>query len=98
MSDAWSKFSNHPRVSTCQACGHSHEVASAYGPGRKGPTPGDFSICIECAALSRFDENLATQLVSDEELIASAHPDNVIEIRKTQVAVRLSNQIRQRRN
>lgn len=53
----------------CPICGKELDSAtSAHGNDR--PSPGDISICIYCATILRFDENLKLGEFPQEELIA----------------------------
>lgn len=55
--------------STCCECGHKVNMASGEGT----PSPGDFSLCIECASLNVFSDGITfRQPTLDEYLIAAA--------------------------
>lgn len=53
--------------SECPYCGHKHELATDLRCNAK-PSPGDVSICIQCANVLMFDDNLATRKPTDNEL------------------------------
>lgn len=73
---------------TCCECGHS--VNGADGQAR-GPTPGDWAVCIRCAALNVFADDLSLRAPTGfERLDAAADPD-VQHWRKTILAIKTLN-------
>jgi hypothetical protein len=44
------------------------DSASNLSPGAKPPVPGDWTICLACGAILRFDADLSHRLASDEEI------------------------------
>lgn len=80
---------------TCQSCGQKNLVSDSADPAP--PTPGAFSICANCCALSRFDENLATRLATPADL-DECGPQTLADILAMQAAVQLSKELEKRRN
>lgn len=52
--------------SRCPACGESHHMACSIN-GIHKPTPGDITICIDCAHVMAFDNNLLLRNLTKEE-------------------------------
>jgi hypothetical protein len=59
----------------CPVCGASLDAATDFKPESQGPSIGDISICIHCTTILKFDENMHTKLVTQEEF--EAFPDSV---------------------
>lgn len=57
----------HPKPTSCGACGASWEV-SAGEAGASGPQPGAFCICLRCAAINQYRDDLSGERVSKKEL------------------------------
>lgn len=54
-------------TSACPTCGY--EMDSASSVGRKAtPKPGDFSLCMRCGAVLRFDAELRLEPATSDEL------------------------------
>lgn len=53
------------RVSICPRCGHMLN-ATSDPKDRGAPRPGDFSLCIECGEILRFDRQLRLKPVTPE--------------------------------
>lgn len=71
---AFTNFRTPPAV--CPKCGYQMNAATPATPGTKtAPEPGDFSICIECAAALRFGPARCLREVTDEELAELALED-----------------------
>jgi hypothetical protein len=52
----------------CRICGELHNSTRNAQEGHtRPPQPGDFSICINCAAISVFTEDLGLRAPTDEE-------------------------------
>jgi hypothetical protein len=47
----------------CVHCGHEHSHTTGDGQ----PTPGDFTLCIDCGNLNVFDENLRFRRATKRE-------------------------------
>lgn len=45
-------------VVNCPVCGHIFDSATLAGKGDQRPGPGDYSMCIECGEVLRFDDNM----------------------------------------
>lgn len=56
-------------TSRCPACGYVIDRASSV-EGDATPTPGDFSVCMDCGAVLRFDAALRVRLASGDEVAA----------------------------
>jgi len=52
--------------SICPYCGHKFNRAS--NPEGQVPTPGDYSVCIECSEILVFDDDLLLRKPTDKEL------------------------------
>lgn len=64
----------------CPHCGVKMPLAGdALGAG-SGPSPGDYSICIECGGLAEFTEKLELVAADESELDADGRA-NVAEVR-----------------
>lgn len=37
-------------------------------PGVRGPKPGDFSVCVKCGGINRFDDSLMLRTATQEEI------------------------------
>lgn len=66
---------------TSQCCECGHAVDRAAGIGDSTPVPGDYSLCIRCACLNIFDENLAVLAPTDDEMFAAAVDPGVQKLR-----------------
>lgn len=55
----------------CPNCGKTLDAATACEGDRK-PAPGDFTVCIYCAIILRFDNDMNLREVTKEELAAFA--------------------------
>jgi hypothetical protein len=73
----------------CPYCDGSLDAASHMREQAK-PKKGDFSVCIYCAQLLRFDELLAPRklLAGEAETVFLAQPKLAEEIRRLQAAIR----------
>ena len=59
-------------TTACWECGHRSDAAS----GATTPKPGDFTLCINCGALSVFADDLAARPPTDDEVCeATKIPD-----------------------
>ena len=52
----------------CPACFYQIECATAAGGGENRPGPGDFSVCLNCAELLRYDDQLNLYIPSEDEM------------------------------
>src|SRR3954454_7351373 len=52
--------------SVCPRC--NSKIEGATGVTGRGPSPGDWTVCLYCAAALRFDEQLAMRLATAEEV------------------------------
>lgn len=59
----------HVKATTCPNCGRKLDAATSTRLGRQRPKPGDFSLCIGCAAVLRFDEELEPVLALPDDLL-----------------------------
>jgi hypothetical protein len=53
---------------------------SCNGPDK--PTPGDFSLCIRCASLNVFGDDMRLRAPTDEEIFTAAASSDVQEARR----------------
>lgn len=51
----------------CLECGHDFDRASDVIAKNK-PTPGDVSLCIECANIAMFDDDLTLRSITEREI------------------------------
>jgi len=72
--------------SRCPFCGYRSEAAST--PGDKSPEPGHIAVCISCASVLMFNEDLRLRAMTQGEF-ADLHPDNRDEILLIQRGVRM---------
>lgn len=54
--------------SACPKCGDVHDAATASDLSDEAPEPGDFTICVNCGSINRFDDDLHVQFVDQEAL------------------------------
>lgn len=61
-----------PRPSLCPRCGYTLTTAGAHpdDPGWR-PSPGDFSLCMNCCQLLAYNADLTVRPVSTDEKIAA---------------------------
>jgi len=55
------------KPSMCPACGHELDAATSVFD-KVRPTPGDVTVCINCAALLQFTDDLSFKLANTHEL------------------------------
>lgn len=72
--------------SRCPFCGYRSEAASA--PGDKSPEPGHVAVCISCASVLVFNDDLLLRAMTQGEF-ADLHPDNRKEILLIQRGIRM---------
>ena len=72
--------------SRCPFCGYRSETASA--PGDKSPEPGHIAVCISCASVLVFNDDLRLRAMTQAEF-ADLHPDNRKEILLIQRGIRM---------
>jgi hypothetical protein len=63
------------RASECPACGHPLNAATGIDDPSARPSPGDVSICWECAAVLAFTEDLSVRLMSNAEVAELSRDD-----------------------
>lgn len=54
--------------SSCPSCGYHLDAASHTTDADTRPTPGDYSVCINCGELLRFTEAMTVERLSGREL------------------------------
>lgn len=71
----------------CPHCGHAIDATTGWGH-ETGPAPGDISVCMYCAELVAFDENLNFRVLAYDELVAimTEHPE-IDRLRRTLTAI-----------
>jgi hypothetical protein len=57
--------------STCPECGYISDRVTAIGDA-PAPKPGDLSLCIKCACLAAFTDDLTLRPANDDELFWAA--------------------------
>jgi hypothetical protein len=72
MSDRWPDGTPRLPKDHCPECGYALDAASTPD-GRKGssqpqPKPGDITLCLKCAAVFVFDEQLRVRPLTEEEV------------------------------
>ncbi len=74
----------------CPNCGHRFSAASSLDDASAKPSAGDFTVCIECAQLLAFDDDLRVRKITAEEVrhIMTTTPEIWRKIEHTQRAVR----------
>jgi DNA-directed RNA polymerase subunit RPC12/RpoP len=55
------------KPTNCPRCGYRVEMATGLGH-RKRPRPGDFSLCLRCGQLLRFDHEFEPVMAFEREL------------------------------
>lgn len=69
--------------STCCECGHRFTHAS--GPCK--PSPGDYTLCIECTSLNIFADDLTVRRPTIEEYCTAAASSELQALRRVMLAV-----------
>ncbi len=64
--------------SMCCECGYGMDACS--GPSK--PSPGDFTLCINCASLNVFADDLTLRHPLDEEFFAAAADSDIQQMRR----------------
>jgi hypothetical protein len=87
-----SDVDHHMKPFKCPNCGKTLDGASGIDyDGR--PSPGDYSVCIGCAAILSFDDDLEPHSMSIED-IQAMHPENRKVISALVLSVHLANRNR----
>jgi len=71
----------------CPVCGYHMDHAASVGTKAK-PTPGDFSLCLDCGAFLRFDKTLQLVLATDAELESDLNPKSFATAKRAQNLIR----------
>lgn len=80
-------------LSKCPHCHHRFDRASDVTKDRHSPSPGDFSVCINCGGLGIFNDDLTVRKATRQEEVASLkYPD----IMKAQIFIRGRGQLPKR--
>lgn len=66
------------KPTSCPDCGYVFDRATGKAGG-KGPGEGDFSVCVNCGAVLRFDADLRANQASEHEL-AELTPDLTMQL------------------
>lgn len=61
----------------CPKCGIKLDMATG-AVGEAKPEPGDFSMCIECGALLRFDDTLHSRIATAADIGEMSMPERII--------------------
>lgn len=88
-------MSTHLLPGVCPCCGRTHDAATNALDNHKLPIPGDITVCIDCAAISIFDDQLVRRLPTAAEAgqLATDH-----RLARVQQHVRLAIRRRARNN
>lgn len=65
--------------SHCPACGYLMDAATPVDGGKDGPTPGDFSVCLNCGEMLVYEAGLKLRKLSPQDDVS---PDNLAELRR----------------
>jgi hypothetical protein len=57
----------------CPKCGAHLDSATPTGKGNARPAPGDYSVCLTCAALLVFEKNMRVRLLTLDEMETMNH-------------------------
>lgn len=71
----------------CPNCGYKVDAVSVLDGKEATPKTGDFSLCLSCGALNRFNADLML-VQSTPEDISDLHPDDFAQVRKAQSIIR----------
>lgn len=77
---------NHKK-NECPACLYVMDSVPELGGGDHQPRPFDFSICLNCGALLRFDETMDLRLALEDEEF-EIHPEQLEQVYKAQRIIR----------
>lgn len=74
----------------CPHCGTVHDAASDARQKAPPPKPGDLTLCIACAGVAQFTNDMKLRVMSQDEWDAycAEHPQVLVEIRRHQQAIR----------
>jgi len=61
-------------------CVHCNHIMSNSSGHEEAPTPGDFTLCIQCAGLNVFDKKLALRKPTKREARSATNDDEVQDI------------------
>jgi ribosomal protein L40E len=70
---------HHIPVQHCLKCGYRMDMSSDMDQGHQ-PRPGDVSICMRCAALHVFDDNLIGRAPTGDEMIKLVQNRKVLQL------------------
>lgn len=70
------------KLSHCLACGHPLNGASRVD-GDNDPIPGSISICIRCANIAVFDDDLNLRHLTQEEKYAFENAPEIVAVQNT---------------
>lgn len=71
----------------CPTCGNVNDAATCV-EGEHSPSPGDVSVCLYCAAILIFTDELETRLPTEREMIDLQTSQNWPTIQKTIYMIR----------
>jgi hypothetical protein len=75
------------KATACPKCGRKLDVATCTYDEALVPKPGDFSVCIGCAEVLRFDHELEPVLAVPAEL-AELDPEMLARLERSRAAIR----------
>lgn len=56
-------------MTLCPKCGYTHEANTCITTKNAVPKPGDYTFCLNCTAILKFNDDLSMTLVTDETKI-----------------------------
>lgn len=71
----------------CPSCSYIHDALTDARGGVEKPSPGDYTVCLNCAALLTFQDDLSIKLMSEEEK-QLVNPEDMVFIHKVQSTIR----------
>jgi hypothetical protein len=74
--------------SRCPECAHRFDRASDSEFSGSAPTPGDITLCIECAAILQYDDAMQPQTFTALETLEPDHLSEVLKVRRAIVMLR----------
>jgi hypothetical protein len=89
------------KESRCPACAHQLDASTATeGEGARSPEPGDCTICLNCASVLMFRDDMTVRLATPTELreAEESQPETFKKLRKVGEAVTLLIQRRHSRS
>jgi hypothetical protein len=90
-----SLYEHRTPVNYCPKCGYRIDAASVPDKPEEGPEAGDFSVCLMCGCMLRFEADLRSRKVTMEEL-ETMDPETLRNLVKMAAAVVHFNKLREK--